>query len=196
MRKGFLIVISAPAGCGKDTIVERLLEKERDIRYSVSTTTREIRNGETEGSHYFFKTRKEFEELIERGEFLEYTEYCGNYYGTRKAAVMDALDNGFDILLKIEVHGAEHIKKMFPDSVLVFIHPPSLEELRRRLIKRGTEDLETIEHRISVAVREMSMQCDHYDHYIINDDLDKAVNEIRDIIHKKRREQQEREERG
>ncbi|MDR0197986.1 MAG: guanylate kinase [Oscillospiraceae bacterium] len=186
MKKGILIVVSAPAGCGKDTIVEKLFETEREIRYSVSATTREVRGGEAEGTDYFFKTREEFEEMIERGEFLEYTEYCGNYYGTPKSAVTEALESGHDILLKIEVHGAENIKKMFPNSVLIFIRPPSLDELRRRLIKRGTEDLETIERRIEIACKEMTMQCDHYDHYVINDDLEQAVNEIKDIINKKR----------
>jgi len=181
MRKGMLIVISAPAGCGKDTIIEKILESSPELSYSVSATTRQRRVNEIEGKHYFFKKREDFKNMMKNGELLEYTEYCGNYYGTLKATVVDALESGRDIVLKIEIAGASNVKSLFPDCVSIFILPPSLEELRNRLIKRGTEDLETIERRIKIAHDEINNSYG-YDHYVINDVLEHAVNEIRDII--------------
>jgi len=181
VKKGMLIVISAPAGCGKDTILEKILENMNWLSYSVSATTRTKRVREIDGKHYFFKSREEFRRMIADGELLEYTVYCGNYYGTPKAAVENALCSGRDIVLKIEIAGAAHVKAMFPDCVSVFILPPSLEELRRRLIKRGTEDLETIEKRINAAHNEINNSFG-YDYYVINDDLEKAVKEIEEII--------------
>jgi len=176
-----LIVISAPAGCGKDTILEKILETLTYISYSVSATTRQRRANEVEGKHYFFKSRAEFKKMIEDNELLEYTVYCGNYYGTPKAAVEKALDEGRDIVLKIEIAGAARVKNMFPDCVSVFILPPSLEELRRRLVRRGTESSEAIERRIAIAHSEIKNSFG-YDYYVINDDLDKAVAEIEEII--------------
>jgi len=185
MRKGMLIVISAPAGCGKDTIIEKILESSPELSYSVSATTRKKRANEIEGKHYFFKKREEFKHMMKNGELLEYAEYCGNYYGTLKATVVDALENGRDIVLKIEIAGASNVKSLFPDCVSIFILPPSLEELRNRLIKRGTEDLDTIERRIKIAHTEINNSYG-YDHYVINDVLEHAVNEIRDIISSER----------
>jgi guanylate kinase len=192
MKKGMLIVISGPAGCGKDTIVEGLLKTrtnfDNGLFYSVSATTRGIRKNETDGKHYIFKTREEFEKLIEQGEFLEYTEYCGNYYGTLKKTVMDTLDEGKNIILKIEVEGAANVRKLFNECnrstakfVAIFIQPPSLEELRRRLKARETEDDATIERRIQRAVQEMA-RSGGYDHRVVNDDLQTAIDETAAII--------------
>jgi len=138
MSKGLLFVVSAPAGCGKDTILEQVLEKAENVGYSVSATTRAPRPGEVDGTHYFFLSRERFEQMIAEGAVLEYTEYCGNYYGTPKKGVEDMLAEGKDVILKIEVEGAMNIKKLFPECCLVFILPPSMKELERRLRKRGT----------------------------------------------------------
>ncbi|MCL2754812.1 MAG: guanylate kinase [Oscillospiraceae bacterium] len=187
-EKGKLIVISGPAGCGKDSIIEGLLEKAKKpdlmsgkLVYSVSTTTRAIRPGETEGKHYYFKSREEFERLIALDEFIEYTEYCGNYYGTRKKTVMNALKNGERILLKIECEGAENIKSLFPDALLIFIMPPSFEELRTRLEARDTEDARTIQKRMIRAKEEM-ICADSFDFQVVNDDLQEAIDEVARII--------------
>jgi guanylate kinase len=180
---GKLIVISGPAGCGKDTIVEGLFGRadELNLFYSVSTTTRAIRAGEEEDNHYCFVKRAEFERLLDEGEFLEHTEYCGNFYGTRKKTVMFALREGKNIILKIECEGAGNIKKMFPDAVLIFIMPPSIEELWRRLYKRSTEDEATIERRIKIAESEMQI-ASQYDYRVVNDDLQTAINDVAGII--------------
>ena len=194
-KKGMLIVISGPAGCGKDTIVEGLINAARhegrcgELFYSISATTREIRKGEEQGKHYHFITRAEFEELIKTGEFLEYTEYCGNYYGTLKKTVVSALDEGKNIILKIEVEGAKNIRRMFNEQhpcaklLALFILPPSLKELRRRLVARSTEDDETIERRIKKAAEEIALS-DNYDYQVVNDDLQTAINETCEIIRK------------
>jgi guanylate kinase len=183
-NKGMLIVISAPAGCGKDTIVQGLFADYRDelnLFYSVSATTRKMREGEREGEHYFFFGREQFEKFIEIGEFLEYTEYCGNYYGTRKHTVMTALGEGRNIVLKIEGEGAVNVRKMFPDAILIFILPPSIEELRNRLQNRGTEDKETIELRLKKAESELA-NSDDYDYRVTNDELPMAIREVANII--------------
>jgi guanylate kinase len=183
MHKGMLIVISAPAGCGKDTIVEALFENypELELFYSVSTTTRDIREGEESGKHYCFTDRVTFEQFIKQGEFIEYTEYCGNYYGTSKQTVTNALKKGKNVLLKIESEGAENIKKMFADALLIFILPPSMEELRRRLETRSTEDESAIEKRLEKAREELKLT-DKYDFCVVNDDLHSAVEKIAEII--------------
>jgi guanylate kinase len=181
MNRGLLIVVSAPAGCGKDTILESAFRVCTNLHYSVSATTRQIRIGEEEGVHYFFKTREDFEALIKNGELLEHTEYAGNYYGTPKAYIPRLLEAGKDVVLKIEVEGAINIKKLFPDCVLIFILPPSLGELERRLRKRGTETEETIAKRIGIAKIEMSF-VKNYDYVIINDRLESAVEDFAAII--------------
>ena len=136
MNKGLPIVISAPSGCGKDTILEQLYKKNSNLTQSVSATTRAMREGEIDGVSYHFMTTDAFEKMIENGEVLEYTQYCGNYYGTHKKAVTDMLEQGRDVILKIEVEGAMNIKKIFPECVLIFILPPSMSELERRLSLR------------------------------------------------------------
>jgi guanylate kinase len=180
-KKGLLVIVSAPAGCGKDTILESVFELNNSLNYSVSATTRKIREGEEEGVHYFYKTREEFERLIKEKELLEYTEYAGNYYGTPKAYIPKMLEEGKDIILKIEVEGAGNIRKIFPESVLIFIMPPSFDELERRLHKRGTETEEIIKKRIDIAKIEMSF-AKNYDYVIVNENLKTAVEEFLTII--------------
>ena len=181
MNKGLLIVVSAPAGCGKDTILEQVLANNDNIFYSVSATTRTIRPGEVDGASYYFKSRDEFETMIKNSELLEYTEYCGNYYGTPRKAVMDMLDAGKDVMLKIEVEGAANIKRMFPDCVMIFILPPSISELDRRLHKRGTESEEVIQKRIATAKNELTYAA-NYDYTIVNGALEKAIEDFETVV--------------
>lgn len=181
MNKGLLIVVSAPAGCGKDTILEQVLANNDNIFYSVSATTRTIRPGEVDGASYYFKSRDEFETMIKNSELLEYTEYCGNYYGTPRKAVMDMLDAGKDVVLKIEVEGAANIKRMFPDCVMIFILPPSISELDRRLHKRGTESEEVIQRRIAAAKNELTYAA-NYDYTIVNGALEKAIEDFETVV--------------
>jgi guanylate kinase len=181
MNKGLLIVVSAPAGCGKDSILEGAFKEHNNLHYSVSATTRTPRPGEEDGVHYFFKTREEFERLIGNNELLEHTEYAGNFYGTPREYIPKMLGAGKNVVLKIEVEGAENIKKIYPDCVRVFILPPSFEELERRLRKRGTETDETIKKRIGIAKIEMSF-VKNYDYVIINASLEDAVGDFTAIV--------------
>lgn len=172
-----LFVISAPAGCGKDTILNELFKKTDAAGYAVSATTRAPREGEVDGVHYHFLTKEDFSMLIDSGEVLEYTEYCGNYYGTLRRSVEDLLNDGKDAVLKIEVEGALNIKKMFPEACLVFILPPSWEELERRLRERGTESEEVVVKRITQAKVEFEW-ADSYDYLVVNDKLEDAVDDL------------------
>lgn len=181
MNKGLLFVVSAPAGCGKDTILEQLFKKTDTVGYSVSATTRAPREGEVDGVHYHFRTRDEFERMIKDGEVLEYTEYCGNYYGTPRKGVEDLLAEGKDVILKIEVEGAMNIKRIFPECCLVFILPPSLAELERRLRKRGTETEDKIILRTKQAKSELEF-AKNYDYYIVNGELEVAVDDLLAVI--------------
>jgi guanylate kinase len=181
MNKGLLIIVSAPAGCGKDSILEGAFKICNNLHYSVSATSRAPREGEQEGVHYFFKTREEFALLIENNELLEYTEYAGNFYGTPREYIPKMLDAGKNVVLKIEVEGAANIKKLFPDCVLVFILPPSFDELERRLRKRGSETEETIKKRVGIAKIEMSF-VKNYDYVIINASLEEAVRDFAAIV--------------
>lgn len=181
MEKGLIIVVSAPSGCGKDTILEQLFKKNDNLFYSVSATTRAMREGEIDGKSYHFTTREQFENMIKSGEVLEYTEYCGNYYGTPKQAVIDMQNQGKDVVLKIEVEGGMNVKKIFPDCVMMFILPPSIKELDRRLRKRGTETEETISARIAQARTELTY-AENYDYLVVNGDLDKAVDDVNRVI--------------
>lgn len=181
MAKGILIVVSAPAGCGKDTILEQVLKANDNIFYSVSATSRAMRPGETDGVSYYFKTREQFEQMIADGELLEYTEYVGNYYGTPKKAVTDMLEAGKDVVLKIEIEGAANVKKMFPDCTMIFILPPSFAELERRLRKRGTETDEVIVQRLGTARKELKF-AENYDYLITNAALEDAVDDFLAVV--------------
>lgn len=177
MQKGSLFVVSAPAGCGKDTILNELLKKTDKAGYAVSATTRAPREGEVNGVHYHFLTREEFERRIAEKEVLEYTEYCGNYYGTLRKSVNDLLNEGKDAILKIEVEGAMNIKKLFPEACLVFILPPSWEVLEKRLRDRGTETEDKIVERTKQAHNEVKF-AKNYDYLIVNDELENAVSDL------------------
>ena len=181
MAKGILFVVSAPAGCGKDTILEQALSRDINLHYSVSATTREMRPGETDGVSYHFKTRDRFEQMIAQNELLEHTEYCGNYYGTPRKAVEEMLASGKNAVLKIEIEGAANVKKLFPEAVLIFILPPSMQELERRLRNRGTEDEPTIRKRLEQAKTELSY-AKTYDYAITNGDLEKAVDDLVAVV--------------
>ncbi|MDE6671684.1 MAG: guanylate kinase [Ruminococcus sp.] len=176
MKKGRLIIFSAPSGCGKGTMLAEIL-KDKNYRCSVSATTREPREGEKNGINYYFLTRKEFEQKISENSFLEYAEYCQNYYGTLLSEVDDYLEKGTDVILEIEVQGALKVMQKRQDAVSVFIAPPSINELRRRLKKRGTETEAVIEERVSQAEREIS-QAKNYDYIIVNDVLENAVSDF------------------
>ena len=181
MKRGILFVVSAPAGCGKDTILEQALKRDINLHYSVSATTRAMRAGEVDGVSYHFKTREEFQQMIAENQLLEHTEYCGNFYGTPRKAVEDMLSEGKNVVLKIEIEGAANVKKMFPEAALIFILPPSMGELSRRLHKRGTEDEETIQKRLLQARTELS-HAKEYDYIIVNGELEKAVDDLAAIV--------------
>lgn len=178
---GLLFVVSAPAGCGKDTILNKLFERTDSAGYAVSATTRSPRDGEVNGVHYHFLTRGEFERRIAEKEVLEYTEYCGNYYGTLRKSVDELLSRGKDAILKIEVEGAMNIRRMFPEACLVFILPPSWEVLEERLRSRGTETAEKIAERTRQARTEVEF-AKNYDYLIVNDDLDTAVDDLLAVL--------------
>ncbi len=181
-RKGLLLVVSGPAGVGKGTVNNALIERNSDIRMSVSATTRSPRPGEIDGVHYFFKTEEEFQKMIDEGAFLEYMRvFDTNYYGTPKSFVIQELDEGRSVILEIDVHGAMHIKSVYPDAVLIFIAPPSMSELKSRLIHRGTESPDTIERRFAAAYHEVEY-ADKYDYIVVNDILDLAIAQAEHII--------------
>lgn len=180
MNKGTLFIISGPSGCGKGTVLAEIL-KDEGIFYSVSATTRSPRPGEVNGVNYHFFSKEEFEQLIENDGVLEYASYCENYYGTPRKPVEDALAEGKHVILEIEVQGAIKVMEKCPEAVSVFILPPSLKELRRRLNKRGTESEEVIEKRLSQAEREIKC-ADKYDYIMVNGELDVAVSDLKAII--------------
>ena len=180
-REGLLVVVSGPSGTGKGTLLSNIRQKENYIKFSVSATTREPRNGEVEGVNYFFKTHEEFSSMIKNGELVEWVKYCDNYYGTPKKCIEDTIKSGFDCLLEIEVEGALNIKNIYPDCVSIFILPPSFDELRRRIEGRGTEKPEAIEKRMEKAIKEMKY-VDKYDYVVVNDDIEEAVNSIKCIL--------------
>lgn len=179
--KGSLIVISGPSGSGKDSICERLKEYNDNFWLSVSCTTRKPRKGEENEVDYFFLEKDEFERKIENGDFLEYTDYNGNYYGTPKDKINNYLNNGVDVLLEIEVQGALKIKHKVPEAVFIFIMPPSMKDLIIRLKKRGTETNDKIIERFKKAYKEIN-EISKYNYVVVNDELDKATKKINSII--------------
>ena len=187
-KRGLLIVISGPSGVGKDTLIRRLLELDHNLVYSVSGTTRKPRPGEIPDKNYTFLTREQFEELMKQGAFLEHATYNGNLYGTFRDRVERARNEGRDIVLKIEVQGAEQVREKMPDGVFIFLAPPSVDELVRRQIKRNTESVEDMESRRLIATREMEY-ASRYDHVVVNDDVERAVREVLDLIRDARERQ-------
>lgn len=181
MKKGVLTVVSGFSGAGKGTVMSLLLERYQNYALSVSATTREPREGEIDGQHYFFKTAKEFQEMIRNGEFLEYAKYVENDYGTPRAYVEKMLDEGRDVILEIELQGAMMVRQQFPDAVLIFITPPSIDVLKKRLVGRGTESMEIIQARLDRAVEE-SKGIENYDYILVNDRLDDCVTTLHGII--------------
>lgn len=180
-EKGKLIVISGPSGAGKSTVVFKAIEGREDICFSTSVTTRKPRPGEVDGREYFFVDPDRFKEMVENDELLEHAEYVANSYGTPRAYVEEKLDAGLNVLLDIEVQGARQIHEKKPDAVLIFIIPPSLEELERRLKGRGTDTERAIEARL-IRARQEYQEADFYDYIIVNDDADKAAQELSAII--------------
>ncbi|HLS20108.1 MAG TPA: guanylate kinase [Bacillota bacterium] len=180
-NRGILFVLSGPSGVGKGTVRKRLFEKRPNLKYSISVTTRQKRRGEKDGVDYFYKTKAEFEQLIEQNELLEYAQYVDNYYGTPRQYVEKMLDKGYDVFLEIEVQGALQVKESFSEGVFIFLYPPSFADLKRRITKRGTETEELVKYRLDKAAKEMTMM-NYYDYVVINDRVDKAVENIQAII--------------
>ncbi|MCR5653565.1 MAG: guanylate kinase [Ruminococcus sp.] len=184
MERGKLVVYTGYSGVGKGTIMKRLRELDDSVKLSISCTTRQPREGETNGVEYYFVTKDEFENLIEQDGFLEYASYCDNYYGTPEKAVDEMLEKGYNVFLEIEVQGGMQVMKKRPDCISIFIAPPSFEELERRLRERGTESDESILKRLS-AVEEESKYQQYYTHTVLNDKVERAAREILSIIHNK-----------
>jgi guanylate kinase len=184
-KRGLLIVVSGPSGVGKDTLIKSLLEHDRNLRYSVSCTTRSPRPGEIDGADYSFVSRERFQALIDQGAFLEHATYNGNLYGTLTERVERERDAGHDVVLKIEVNGAQQVRAKAPDAVFIFVAPPSVDELVRRQVKRNTESAQDMTARREIATREMEYAA-RYDHVVVNDDLEHAVAEILAIIQQAR----------
>lgn len=185
MNPGLLIVVSGPAGVGKGTVVSLVRERDRDVIFSVSATSRSPRPGEMDGVNYFFVTKERFQEMIRGNELLEWVEYCGNYYGTPRAYVESELQKGKIVLLEIDVEGANNIKRQYPQCIMIFIMPPTLEELRSRITKRGTEPPEVIEKRLQRAENEMKYSS-AYDYVIVNRTVEEAADRFLDVIRHKR----------
>ncbi|RXZ77025.1 guanylate kinase [Paenibacillaceae bacterium] len=181
MRKGMLIVLSGPSGVGKGTVCSALRTRMPDLVYSVSATTRLPRAGETDGVNYFFKSRDQFKDMIARDALLEHAEYVGNCYGTPRDFVERTIAEGKDIILEIEVQGALKVKEKFPEGVFIFLLPPSLDVLKKRITGRGTESDDLIDHRMNVAVEEINL-LQHYDYAVVNDEIESACYRIQCIV--------------
>lgn len=188
MKRGQLIVISGPSGVGKDTLIHRLLELDRNLVYSVSGTTRQPRPGEKPDENYTFLTRDEFEALVAKDAFLEHASYNGHLYGTFRDRVQSARDGGRDVVLKIDVQGAEQVRKLVPDAIFIFVVAPSEQELERRRIQRGSETDKDMAARRQIAQQEMTYAAE-YDHVVTNDDIETAVAQILEIINRARERQ-------
>ena len=181
MSKGNLFIVTGPSGAGKGTVLGRLLPTMEQLQYSVSATTRAPREGEEDGVNYYFLNRNDFLNMVDRGEFLEYAEYVGNYYGTSLKVIQDKLDAGIDVLLDIEVQGAAKVRSKCPEAVLIFIIPPSFEELSRRLHRRATDQEDVIQGRLQKA-REEYRHIPQYDYMVVNDKVSDAAAEIVSIM--------------
>ena len=180
-NKGTLFVITGPSGAGKGTVLKKVIQSLNGLYFSVSATTRKPREGEVDGVHYHFLTRERFEELIEKDRFLEYAQYAGNYYGTPLDPVEEHLEQGHDVILEIELQGALQVKKRLPKAVLVFIAPPSFEELESRLRGRGTETDEVIRNRLAIARQECA-NMDQFHYVVVNDEVADAAERLRAVI--------------
>ncbi len=180
-KKGVLLVISGPSGAGKGTICKALLEKNKEIYLSVSATTREPRKGEVEGVNYFFLKKEDFLQKVEEGDFLEHAEVYGNYYGTPRSSVKKMIDEGRDVILEIDIQGALKVKENCEEGIFIFILPPSMEELKQRIIKRGSETPESLMRRFKSAYKEINY-ISKYNYAVVNDEVDTAVSKIEAII--------------
>ena len=180
-KQGLLIVISGPSGCGKDSIIKELLKIRKNIWVSISCTSREARGNEKDGIDYYFLSKSKFENEIKKDEFLEYAEYSGNYYGTPKKYIKEHLEKGEDVILIIEIQGALQIKEKLDETVFIFIMPPTMKELKRRLINRKTDSLDKIEKRFKRAYEEIN-EIPKYNYVVVNDDLDKAIKKVDAIL--------------
>ncbi len=181
MSKGLLLVVSGPSGAGKGTICKELLRRNKDIELSISATTRKPRKTEKHGINYLFIMEKKFKQMIRNNDFLEYAKVYGNYYGTPKKFVLDKLDRGNDVLLEIDIQGALSVKEKYPDGVFIFILPPSMKELKNRIIGRGTETKKSITKRFNSAYKEIKYVF-KYDYGVVNSEIDSAVSNIESII--------------
>lgn len=181
MNKGVLVVVSGFSGAGKGTIMKKLMAEYENYALSVSATTRNPRPGEVDGQDYFFRTKEEFEEMIQKDQLIEYAQYVENYYGTPRTYVEEQLSLGKDVILEIEIQGARKVKEKFPEAVLVFVTAPSMEILKDRLVGRGTETNEVIRQRLERAAQEAE-GVEEYDYLLVNDELDLAVKRLHGII--------------
>jgi len=184
-RRGFLVVLSGPSGAGKNTLLNAVLPKVPDLKYSVSATTRPPRPGERDGVDYFFLDDSAFDAMIARGELLEWAEFAGYRYGTPRRFVEESLEQGYTVITDIDIQGARQIKQRMPSGVFVFLLPPSLDELQRRLKKRGTDSSEAIDRRLKIALEEVAAIVD-YDYWILNSDLEEACEQLVSIIRAER----------
>ncbi len=180
-QQGILAVVSGFSGAGKGTLMKALLAKYDNYALSISATTRKPREGEVDGREYFFLTTEEFENLIANDQLIEHARYVSNYYGTPRSYVEEKMAEGKDVILEIEIQGALKVKEKFPQTLLVFVVPPTAEELKKRLVGRGTETMEVIEQRMKRAIEEAE-EMDSYDYILVNDDLDKAVEDLHNLI--------------
>jgi len=180
--RGRLVVLTGPSGVGKGTLVSHLRQRHPELYLSVSVTTRPPRPGEQEGVNYYFRTREEFLRLVEAGELLEWAQYAGNFYGTPRQIVFEKLSQGQDVLLEIELAGARQVRKLCPEAIRIFLSPPSLEELERRIRQRGQDSEDSIERRLQQARKELEAK-DEFDYVIVNDNLERALQELEALLY-------------
>lgn len=180
-KQGLLIIISAPSGAGKGTVIKEICKQNSNIWVSISVTTRKPRTNDQEGITYYFWSQEEFESQLKNNYFLEYTNYAGNYYGTPRKQIQEHLDNGQDVILEIEIEGAMNVKKLVPEALCIFIMPPSLKELKRRLESRGTDSKEKILERFKIAYQEIN-EVTKYNYVVVNDEVEKAADKVLSIM--------------